>query len=71
MDAGQPPQEGQEQPPQEGQGEDQSSPQPEKQSQTINLPEPNEDEIKKYDLELQDYEYEQDYEDIDYSVGDE
>lgn len=68
---GQPPQEGQEPPPQEGQGEDQSSPQPENQSQTINLPEPNEDEIKKYDLELQDYEYEQDYEDIDYSVGDE
>jgi len=66
-----PSQEGQEPPPQEGQGEDQSSPQPEKQSQTINLPEPNEDEIKKYDLELQDYEDEQDYEDIDYSVGDE
>jgi intein/homing endonuclease len=66
-----PSQEGQETPPQEGQGEDQSSPQLEKQSQTINLPEPNEDEIKKYDLELQDYEDEQDYEDIDYSVGDE
>ncbi|MCL5794777.1 MAG: portal protein, partial [Patescibacteria group bacterium] len=35
------------------------------------LPEPSEADIKKYDLELQDYESEQDYEDIDYSVGDE
>jgi hypothetical protein len=35
-----------------------------------NIPEPNEEDIKKYDLELQDYESEQDLEDIDYSTGD-
>ena len=36
-----------------------------------NIPEPEADDIKKYDLEIQDYESEQDREDIDYSVGDE
>lgn len=37
----------------------------------ISLPEPNEEDIKKYDLEIQDYESDQDKESIDYSVGDE
>jgi hypothetical protein len=36
-----------------------------------NIPEPEPDDIKKFDLEIQDYESEQDREDIDYSVGDE
>lgn len=36
-----------------------------------NIPEPEGEDIKKYDLEIQDYESEQDREDIDYSVGDE
>jgi len=36
-----------------------------------NIPEPDGEDIKKYDLEIQDYEAEQDREDIDYSVGDE
>lgn len=36
-----------------------------------NIPEPDGEDIKKYDLEIQDYESEQDREDIDYSVGDE
>jgi len=34
------------------------------------LPEPSEEDIKKYDLEIQNYGLEQDYQDIDYSVGD-
>lgn len=34
------------------------------------LPEPTEDDIKKYDLEIQDYEAEMDHEDIDRSVDD-
>jgi len=34
------------------------------------MAEPDEEDIKKYDLEIQDYEAEQDIEDIDYSVGD-
>jgi intein/homing endonuclease len=38
--------------------------------QPANIPDPTEDEIKKYDLELQNYDYESDIEDIDYSVGD-
>lgn len=33
------------------------------------LPEPSSDDVKKFDLELQDYESESDIEDIDYSVG--
>lgn len=40
-------------------------------NQEIALPDPNEDDIKKYDLEIQDYELEQDKEPIDYSIGDE
>ena len=40
-------------------------------SQEISLPEPAEEDIKKYDLEIQDYESDQDKESIDYSVGDE
>lgn len=39
--------------------------------QGANIPEPDGEDIKKYDLEIQDYEAEQDREDIDYSVGDE
>ena len=35
-----------------------------------NIAEPSEEEIKKYDLELQNYESEADAEDIDYSVSD-
>lgn len=35
------------------------------------LPEPTEDDIKRYNLEIQDYEIEQDKESIDFSVGDE
>jgi hypothetical protein len=34
------------------------------------LEEPEEEDIKKFDLELQDYEAEQDFEDRDRSVGD-
>lgn len=33
------------------------------------LPTPNDEDIKKYNLEIQDYEIEQDYESIDFSVG--
>lgn len=36
----------------------------------VNIPEPEDEDIKKYDLEIQDYETEQDREDIDYSTGD-
>lgn len=36
-----------------------------------NIPQPSEDDIKKYDLEIQNYASEEDLEDIDYSVGDE
>jgi hypothetical protein len=39
-------------------------------SQETSLPEPSEEEIKKYDLEIQDYEADQDKESIDFSVGD-
>jgi len=39
------------------------------QPEGVNIPEPGEDEIKKYDLEIQDYESEQDRPDIDYSIG--
>jgi hypothetical protein len=35
-----------------------------------NIADPSNDEIKKYDLELQDYDSESDMEDIDYSVSD-
>jgi hypothetical protein len=34
------------------------------------LPIPNDEDIKKYNLEIQDYEVEQDYESIDFSVRD-
>lgn len=39
-------------------------------TQSINIPEPEEDEIKKFDLELQDYEGEIDVSPLDYSIGD-
>jgi intein/homing endonuclease len=52
-----------EQPPQEGQAPGQQAPEP------MNLEEPTEEDLKKYDLEIQGYEAEQDIEDIDYSVG--
>ena len=35
------------------------------------IPEPSKEDIKKYDLEIQNYESEQDKENIDYSIGDE
>ena len=35
-----------------------------------NIPEPEADDIKKYDLEIQDYEAEIDNQNIDYSIGD-
>ena len=38
-------------------------------AEPANIPNPTEDEIKKYDLELQNYESESDNEDIDYSVS--
>ena len=38
-------------------------------AEPTNIPNPTEDEIKKYDLELQNYESESDNEDIDYSVS--
>jgi hypothetical protein len=49
------------------QGNAQGTPPPE----GVKLPEPQEDDIKKFDLEIQSYEAEQDKESIDYSVGDE
>lgn len=42
---------------------------PEQSAQPVSLEDPTEEDIKKYDLELQSYESEQDVEDIDYSVG--
>lgn len=38
--------------------------------ESVNIPEPDDEDVKKYDLEIQDYETDQDHEDIDYSVGD-
>lgn len=38
--------------------------------ESINIPEPEDEDIKKYDLEIQDYEIEQDREDVDFSIGD-
>lgn len=49
---------------------DQSTQEPNQGAQPVSLENPSEDDIKKYDLELQGYESEQDAEDIDYSVGD-
>ena len=40
-------------------------------TQGINLPEPEGEDIKKYDLEIMDYESDQDKEPIDYSIGEE
>jgi len=40
-----------------------------KSTEGINIPDPNSEDIKKYDLEIMDYESEQDIEDIDYSIG--
>jgi hypothetical protein len=40
------------------------------QAEPVALPEPGEEDIKKYDLELQDFDAESDMEDIDYSVED-
>lgn len=51
----------------EGQPDQPDQPPPE----GVSLPEPEEEDVKKYDLEIQDYESEMDHEDIDYSVGDE
>jgi len=42
---------------------------PDQSAQPVSLEDPTDDDIKKYDLELQGYESEQDVEDIDYSVG--
>lgn len=39
-------------------------------AESINIPEPDSEEIKKYDLEIQDYESEIDNPDIDHSIGD-
>lgn len=50
----------------EGQEPEQPGQQPPEPS---NLEEPTEEDLKKYDLEIQGYEAEQDVEDIDYSVG--
>jgi intein/homing endonuclease len=46
-----------------------SEPAPEPQSQAKPLPNPTDDDIIKYDLELQDYDQDQDYEEPDYSEG--
>ena len=54
-------------PPQGGMGGDPGGPPG---PQAAPIPEPSEDEIKKYDLEILDYGREQDQEDIDFSVGD-
>ena len=40
------------------------------QAEPANIPDASEEDIKKYDLEIQDYDAESDNEDIDYSVGD-
>lgn len=42
---------------------------PDQSAQPVALEDPSEEDIKKYDLELQGYESEQDTEDIDYSIG--
>lgn len=54
-----------EQPPEE----EQQAPEGQQAPEPTNLEEPTEEDLKKYDLEIQGYEAEQDIEDIDYSVG--
>ena len=49
--------------------QDEAPQEPDQSAQPISLEDPSEEDIKKYDLELQGYESEQDVEDIDYSVG--
>lgn len=53
-------------------GKDNSIQEPESNqvAEPSNLEDPSEEDVKKYDLELQGYESEQDLEDIDYSIGD-
>jgi len=60
---------GQEQSPEESGSPDQNMQGLDQSAQPMPLEDPTEDDIKKYDLELQGYESEQDVEDIDYSVG--
>jgi len=57
--------------PQEPTGEQPPPETGEQPAEPTSLEDPSEEDIKKYDLELQGYEAEQDLEDIDYSVGDE
>jgi hypothetical protein len=60
-------------PPENVSGEDETpdiNPSNQSPSQGANLPDPTPDEIKKYDLEIQDYESEQDREYIDFSISD-
>ena len=49
--------------------EEQQAPEGQQAPEPTNLEEPTEEDLKKYDLEIQGYEAEQDIEDIDYSVG--
>ena len=53
----------------QAQDQSQAPQEPEQSAQPVSLEDPSEEDIKKYDLELQGYESEQDIEDIDYSVG--
>ena len=64
-DSGQGPDESGEQ----GSAEPVQEPEDQKRPQPVSLKKPSEEEIKKYDLEIQGYESEQDIEDIDYSMG--
>lgn len=62
---------GPEQAPPEGLPSPEQGPPPAKQAaEPVELPDASDDDIKKYDLEIQDYDSESDAEDIDYSVGD-
>lgn len=57
----------------EGQDQEQEQDQiqePNSKEEPIPLEDPSKDDIKKYDLEIQGYETDQDHEDIDYSIGD-
>jgi len=69
-ESGAPPSNPQDQGGQDNAPPDQNLQEPDQAAQPVSLEEPSEDDIKKYDLELQSYESEQDVEDIDYSVGD-